>query len=351
MARDLRTTLRTLAALAIVAMLAGTARPAAAQGGELSLTCSFLDEWCEAMAAGFARETGIRVALIRRSTGEAYAAIRAEAENPRTDVWWGGTGDPHLQAAQENLTEAYRSPLLAQLHPWAVRHAEQSGYRSVGVISGALGITYNADQMARQNLQPPACWADLLRPEFRNEVQASDPQASGTAYTMLVTLVTLMGEDGAFAYLRRLHVNVNQYTRSGGFPARAVAVGETLIGIVFIDNALVQIANGAAAVRVVAPCEGTGYEIGAMSIVRGAPHPENARRYYDWALGVPAQSIGIAGRMSFSFPSNRDAPEPPMAPRFSEMRLVDYDFARFGAPEMRRRLLERFDREIRNAPR
>lgn len=326
--------------------------PAArAQAGEVMMVCSFLDEWCHAMATAFGRETGIRVAMIRRSTGEAYTALRAEAANPRTDVWWGGTGDPHLQAAQEGLTEAYRSPLLPELHPWAVRHAEQSGYRSVGIISGALGIAYNADQLARLNLRPPACWADLLRPEFRNEVQASDPQASGTAYTMLVTLVTLMGEDGAFTYLRRLHANVNQYTRSGGFPARAVAVGETLIGITFIDNALVQIANGATAVRVVPPCEGTGYEIGAMSLVRGAPHPENARRFYDWALGAAAQSIGINSGMSFSFPSNRNAPSPPMAPRFADMHLVDYDFARFGAPEMRRHLLERFDREIRSAPR
>ena len=335
----------------LLALAVGVIRHANAQSNELTLVCSFLDEWCQLMATAFERETGIRVALIRRSTGEAYAAIRAEAQNPRTDVWWGGTGDPHLQAARENLTEEYRSPLLSELHPWAVRHAEQSGYRSVGVISGALGITFNADELARRGIAEPRCWADLLRPELRNEVQTSDPEASGTAYTMLVTLVTLMGEDQAFAYLLRLHANVNQYTRSGGFPARAVATGETLVGITFVDNALVQIAGGARAVRVVTPCEGTGYEIGAMSIVRGARNMAAARRYYDWALSARAQAIGVESGNSFSFPSNRAAPSPPMAPRLEDTRLVDYDFARFGAPEMRRHLLERFNREIRRAPR
>ena len=32
-------------------------------------------------------------------TGEALARLKAEASNPKTDIWWGGTGDPFLAAA------------------------------------------------------------------------------------------------------------------------------------------------------------------------------------------------------------------------------------------------------------
>ena len=32
------------------------------------------------------------------------------------------------------------------------------------------------------------------------------------------------------------------------------------------------------------PCEGTGYEIGSMSIIKGAKNMENAKKWYDWAL-------------------------------------------------------------------
>lgn len=73
------------------------------------------------MMATFERATGIRVAMTRRSSGETLTQIRAERANPRGDVWWGGSGDPHLQAAEEGLTEEYRSPNLALLHPWSVR--------------------------------------------------------------------------------------------------------------------------------------------------------------------------------------------------------------------------------------
>jgi ABC-type spermidine/putrescine transport system permease subunit II len=92
-----------------------------------------------------------------------------------------------------------------------------------------------------------------------------------------------MGEDKAFDYLKALHKNVNQYTKSGAAPARAVATGETLVGITFQHDAVVQ-AVGGAPVKIVSPCEGTGYEIGSMSIIKGAKNMANAKKWYDWAL-------------------------------------------------------------------
>ncbi|MET0359160.1 MAG: iron ABC transporter substrate-binding protein, partial [Pararhizobium sp.] len=49
-------------------------------------------------------------------------------------------------------------------------------------------------------------------------------------------------------------------------------------------------------------------------------------------------------------PSNAGAPLPPGAPDISMIRMVDYDFATFGSADERRRLLKRFDSEIRGIP-
>jgi ABC-type Fe3+ transport system substrate-binding protein len=35
--------------------------------------------------------------------------------------------------------------------------------------------------MKRRKLTPPACWADLIKPEFKGDVQTADPNSSGTA--------------------------------------------------------------------------------------------------------------------------------------------------------------------------
>src|SRR5689334_13597562 len=108
--------------------------------GSLVIYCGVNEEWCRAAVTAFERETGIKVAMTRKSSGEIYAQLKAEAANPRADIWWGGTGDPHAQAAEDGLTLEYRSPKLAELQDWAVRAWEQTGQRAVGIYSGALGF-------------------------------------------------------------------------------------------------------------------------------------------------------------------------------------------------------------------
>lgn len=334
-------TVRHLSAAALAAVGFTAAIPVTAQADDLVLYCSVQEEWCRGMSEAFQRETGINVLMTRRSSGETYAQIVAEREQPRGDIWWGGTGDPHLQAAQEGLTAEYRSPMLDQMQPWALQQAETSGFRTVGIYAGGLGFGYNSDLVTEN---PPACWADLLDPRFEDDVQVANPNSSGTSYTMLATMVQLMGEDEAFAYLAQLHNNISQYTQSGSAPIRAAATGETAIGIVFMHDAVAQTVTGAPIVTV-APCEGTGYEVGSMSIIEGGPNPEAARAFYDWALTPAAQEIGAANN-SFQIPSNVNSATPDAAPRLEDVNLIDYNFALYGSSEERTRLLQRWDAEI-----
>jgi iron(III) transport system substrate-binding protein len=179
----------------------------------------------------------------------------------------------------------------------------------VGIYAGGLGFGYNSDLITEN---PPACWADLLDEAFRDDIQVANPNSSGTAYTLLATMVQLMGEDEAFEYLAQLHSNISQYTQSGSAPIRAAATGETAIGIVFMHDAVAQAVQGAPIVTV-APCEGTGYEVGSMSIIAGGPNPDNAKIWYDWALSADAQELGVEAN-SFQVPSNANASTPPESP-------------------------------------
>ncbi len=333
-----------LAPAAAAALLTTPARA----DGDLTLYCSPQIEWCEAMITAFQKETGISVAMTRKSSGETYAQVKAEASNPKGDVWWGGTGDPHLQAAEEGLTEEYKSPVLAELQDWAVMQAEQSGYKTVGVYAGALGFGYNTEQLASKGLPEPKCWADLIKAEYKGEVQIANPNSSGTAYTALATFVQMMGEDAAFEYLKALHKNVNQYTKSGSAPIKAAALGETTIGVTFLHDVVTQIVEGAP-VKAVSPCEGTGYEIGSMSIIKGAPNLDNAKKWYDWALTPAAQELAIQAK-AYQVPSNKNSATPPEAPKFSEIKLIDYDFAKYGSSAERTRLLAKWDAEVSTLP-
>lgn len=234
--------------------------------------------------------------------------------------------------------------MLAELQDWAVRQAETADYRTVGVYAGALGFGYNTDLIDPASENAPKCWADLLDEAYRDEIQVANPNSSGTAYTLLATLVQLMGEDEAFAYLADLDDNIAQYTSSGSAPIRAAGTGETSIGIVFMHDAVAQAVAGSP-IQTVAPCEGTGYEVGSMSIIEGGPNPENARRFYDWVLTPAAQELGATVN-SFQVPSNKNAATPEESPNLEDIRLIDYDFALYGSSDERSRLLSRWDAEI-----
>ena len=179
-------------------------------------------------------------------------------------------------------------------------------------------------------------------------MQVANPNSSGTSYTMVATLVQLMGEDKAFDYMKALHKNINQYTKSGAAPARAAATGESMVGITFQHDGVAQAVQGAK-ITVVSPCEGTGYEIGSMSIIKGAPNMDNAKKWYDWALTPEAQEIARQAN-SFQVPSNKAAKAPEGAPDLASVKLIDYNFAKYGSSAERTRLLAKWDAEVGSAP-
>lgn len=333
--------------LPAAALLAVLAPPAHAQG-ELTLYCSVLAEWCEIAKTEFEKSSGVKVLMTVKSTGESLAQLRAEASNPRGDIWWGGNGDIHTAAAEQDLTQEYRSPQMAKLQPWARRQAADSNYKSVGIYAGTIGLVWNEEQLTKRKLAAPKCWSDLLKADFKDEIQMSNPNTSGTSYTILATLVQIMGEEKAFDYMKALHKNVNQYPRSGAAPMANTARGETLVSVTWSFAAVAEKALGAP-VAYASPCEGTGYEIGSMSVVKGAKNLDNAKKFYEWALSPAAQATGVRAK-SYQLPSHVDAPLPPNSPKLEDVKLIEYDFKKYGSSAERTRLLARWDKEIANAP-
>lgn len=335
----------TLAAGAILTALASGHVSAAEK---MTLYCSAQEDWCQLMAKGFEEASGIKVNMTRKSSGETFAQIKAEASNPKGDVWWGGTGDPHLQAAEEGLSEAYDSPMRGELNDWSISQSESADNKTIGIYSGALGYGYNEDLLKKNNLAVPACWKDLLKPEYKGHVQMANPNSSGTAYTTLATIVQLFGEDEGFEFMKGLHKNINNYTKSGSAPIKSAARGENTIGIVFMHDAVKQAVSGFP-IKVVAPCEGTGYEIGSMSLIKGGRNTDNGKKFYDWALTADVQSRALEVK-AFQVASNKAAISSPKAPDLSTIKLIDYDFQKYGSSDERKRLLKKWDDEVKVLP-
>lgn len=316
-----------------------------AQAQRVNLLCSPDLAWCEALGPAFKAATGIDLEFIRVSSNDALARIRAEAASPIFDVWFGGTGDPHLIASREGLTEFYEPTVWDEI---IQDLKDQVGGTYIPLYAGALGFVVNEGVLEGKPM--PAGWRDLTDPMYKGLLGMSDPNSSGTAYTVIATLVQLFGEEEAFEILAGMHQNMNQYTSSGSGPGQLAGRGEVAIGIQFMHDGVKFAAQGFP-LTTYAPVEGTGYEIGGLSLIANAPNRDAAIAFIEWALTPEAQMIAAAQGDSYQIQSNRNTPVPELAPDLSTINLIDYDFDTYGTPEVKERLVGRWTNEIFPQPR
>lgn len=316
-----------------------------AQAQRVNLLCSPDLAWCEALGPAFTAATGIGLDFIRLSSNDALARIRAEAASPVFDVWFGGTGDPHLIAFREGLTEFYEPSVWGDI---IQDLKDQVGGTYIPLYAGALGFVANEGVLGDRPL--PQGWRDLTDPMYKGLLAMPDPNSSGTAYTIIATLVQIFGEEEAFEILEGIHQNIAQYTSSGAAPGQLAGRGEVGLAIQFMHDGVKFAAQGFP-LTVYAPVEGTGYEIGGLSLIANAPNRDAAIAFIEWALTPEAQMLAASQGDSYQIQSNRNTPVSELSPDLSEVNLIDYDFDTYGTPEVKDRLVGRWTNEIFPQPR
>jgi len=316
-----------------------------AQAQRVNLLCSPDLAWCEALGPAFKAATGIDLEFQRLSSNDGLARLRAEAANPIFDAWFGGTGDPHLIAFREGLTEFYEPSSWGDI---IQNLKDQVGGTYIPLYAGALGFVVNEGVLDGKPM--PAGWRDLADPMYKGLIAMPDPNSSGTAYTVIATLVQIFGEEEAFEILAGLHQNIAQYTSSGSAPGQLAGRGEVAIAVQFMHDGVKFAAQGFP-LTVYAPVEGTGYEIGGLSLIANVPNRDAAIAFIEWALTPEAQMIAAAQGDSYQVQSNANTPAAELAPDLSTINLIDYDFDTFGTPAVKERLVGRWTNEIFPVPR
>ncbi len=307
--------------------------------GRLVVYCSATNEMCEAEIKAFGEKYDVKTSFIRNGSGSTFAKIEAEKNNPQADVWYGGTFDPQSQAGELGLLQPYRSPNVDQIVPRFQDPAKVKGNYTSAIYMGILGFGVNTERLKKLGInEVPKCWKDLTDPRLKGDIQIADPQSSGTAYTAIATFVQLWGEEAAFDYFKNLHPNISQYTKSGITPSNNTARGETTIGIGFLHDYALQKQQGAP-IEMIVPCEGTGYELGGVSILKGARNLDNAKLFVDWVLSKEGQELAWQKGNSLQILTNTTAQQSPTAFDPTKLNLIDYDFEKYGAADERKRLI------------
>lgn len=331
--------------LGLIAMLiiSGCASQNDSESLTLTIYAGMMEDHALMAVREFERETGVKTNFVRMSSGETLARILAERENMSASVWYGGPVDAFIAAMAEGMLVPYISP-NASVIPDQFKHP--AGFWT-GIYVGYLGFVFDTEWFAERGLAYPTSWQDLLRPEFTGQIVTAHPGSSGTAYTMLATIIQLMGEEEGLLYFQRLNQQIRQYTRSGTAPARMVGLKEIPIGVTFLHDAINFREEGFRHIGFSAPIEGTGFEIGGVAILTNGPDQKAARMFVDWALTREAQEIG-ARAGSFQFLTNPQAATPQQALVLKGTKLIDYNFNWAGTN--RSSLIEKFNNATRTTP-
>jgi iron(III) transport system substrate-binding protein len=315
--------------------------PAWAGENRVNLLCTPDPAWCEAVKREFSKATGIQLEFVKLASGASLARLRAEKANPIMDVWLGGSGDSLWVAQAEGLLDFYRPKAWGELRPQLTK-AVDGHY--IPLYTGIHGFGINEKILKEKNLPVPSTWKDLGDPKYKGLIATPNPNTSGTGYVLMTTIVQIYGEDAGFELLKAIHRNVAQYTRSGGDPSLLAGRGEAAIGVSFANDVVERVRKGYP-IRFIAPKDGTGYEIGGIALITGAPNRANGMRLIDWALEPENQKLGPQNG-EVSIPSHSKSVIDPDVPKFEEANLINYDFAKYGTPAVRDGLIRRWTEQV-----
>ena len=298
---------------------------AAKEEGTLVVYGSCEEDYLVAACNHFQELYGIEVQNQRLSTGEVQAKIEEENGNPSGDVWFGGTTDPYNVCASKGLLEKYEAKNASHLLSGMYRDADGQWY---GIYKGILGFMVNTDELARLNLEKPADWQDLLKPEYKGLVWLSNYNTAGTAKLILNTAIQKYGHDEGIQFLVDLDKNIAVYTKSGSGPSKNIGTGECTIGLGFLHDGIYQIVdNGYENIGLQIPESGTSCEVGATAIFKGCKHENAAKLWIEYALSP--ECVGLAAQNgSYQFLVIDNAEQPQVAKDYGldPDNVMDYDF-------------------------
>lgn len=295
---------------------------AAAEGSDsLTVYTAFPEAEVITYLNAFEEETGIKIDYIRLSAGEMLTRVAAEKDNPQAALMLGGSTDNYIAAAEQGLLEPYQA---ADLSDTPEQYIDPDSVWSP-IYVGAICFACNKEWFEDNGYDYPTSWEDLLDPKYEGQVIMAHPATSGTAYTVLATLIQLMGEDEAYDYMQKLSKNITQFTKSGSAAPNGVALGEAAIALTFSHDGLQPTAEGYP-IELSFPTDGTGYEVGAAAVIKGAPaeQQESAKKFIDWMCSKAGQDL-YATNDSFRVPVNTTADVAEGLVTLDSVNVIDYD--------------------------
>jgi iron(III) transport system substrate-binding protein len=223
----------------------------------------------------FEDRTGIWVQVISGGTTGILEQIAEDSDNVIGDVMFGG-GVESLEAYSE-----YFAP-----YQYGQQEILEQNYKSDSnkwTVFSKLPIVFVYNNKLVYETVAPQGWKDLLLERWKGKIAYADPHKSGSGYTILMTLMQVMGKNNWYAMAQFSNVLDGKILKDSSEVISEVASGTKLVGITLEESALKKIAAGMD-ITMVYPIEGTSAIPDGSALILNAPHEENARLFLDFIM-------------------------------------------------------------------
>ncbi|MGI8919208.1 MAG: extracellular solute-binding protein [Pyrinomonadaceae bacterium] len=244
----------------------------------------------------------VEVQFLDMGSREVLERIRAERNRPQADLWWGAAHTTFQTAAEENLLATYR-PSWADTVPASSRDPQDRWY---GIYETPQVIVYNSDAITAA--EAPRDWDDVLDPRWRDKILIRNPNPSDSMRAIFGAMIwRFYRETGSpekgYDWLRRLDANVHEYTADGTLLIQKLARREGLLSLWNLPDVWLYKQKGLPVAYVI-PASGTPVISDGIAVVQGAPHEEEARRFYEFA--TTPENLTLAAQTYYRIPVRTD---------------------------------------------
>jgi iron(III) transport system substrate-binding protein len=269
---------RIILLLAIICLLTACGTSDSAARREILIYTPHGKDLLQDFAARYeAANPGVKVNFVDMGSREVLERIRAERNRPQADLWWGASQMTFQDAADEGLLAAYR-PTWADKVPADSHDKNDFWY---GTYETPEVIAFNSEVLNEQTA--PQDWDEVLDKKWRDKILIRNPIPSDSMRVIFGAMIQRAGSpENGFEWLRKLDRNVKEYTADGTLLMQKMARQEGLISLWNMPDVLIFREQRKLPIGYVFPKSGTPVVIDGIAIVKGAPHEEEARKFYEF---------------------------------------------------------------------
>lgn len=231
----------------------------------------------------------IKINIIRDSTGVISSKLMIEKDNPIADVVWGINSSNILFLNEGNLFKEYKPSNLDEFDNRYYDNKHEFP-RWIGISMTTVAFTVNEKELKNRGLEIPTSYEDLLKDEYKGLIIMPNPLSSGTGYSIVSSILQIMGEKDGWEYLDKLDNNIAQYSHSGSAPTKQTATGEYCIGI-GMDFLPIKMEKDNPQIKTIFPKEGSGWDVEISALINKKNIKDEAITFYEWSLSDEAMEL------------------------------------------------------------